>query len=385
MSIEGRRAKSGAMRYTARIKNGGRTVASRTFGRKGDAETWEREQYRALQLGDFIPPSQSNKPFAEVAAQFLESRRGQISPHSWRTDRDNLANIPTWFAARPVSSIGESEVLRHLTEQLGTKARSTVQRAKTTLSAVFAYAVREKLINRNPVREVRMPAGGTRVSEGVETFTEAELAETLKLQYRIKPQLATVTEFLSLTGLRWSELRALRVRDLRSVPVPAVRVSRAHSDGYAERGTKTGMARLVPLTNRALDIAKSRASGRKITDYLFTTTTGRQLSGNLFRGLVKWSETAPAGRTIHDLRHYAASSWLRAGIPVHQVSQWLGHANPNTTLKVYAHVLGESQDLAAIAQLNSVEQTLRRNIPAKWERISGPRDADEGVGRSPVM
>lgn len=39
----------------------------------------------------------------------------------------------------------------------------------------------------------------------------------------------------------------------------------------------------------------------------------------------------PSERTIHDLRHYAASTWLRAGIPVNQVSQWLGHANPNTT------------------------------------------------------
>lgn len=57
--------------------------------------------------------------------------------------------------------------------------------------------------------------------------------------------------------------------------------------------------------------------------------------------------TAP-GRTIHDLRHYAASQWLRAGIPVPQVATWLGHSNPNTTLKVYAHVLGEAQDMDAV-------------------------------------
>lgn len=378
MSIESRRAKSGAMRYTARIKHGGRTVASRTFGRKGDAETWEREQYRALQLGEFIPPSQSARPFAEVAGQFLESRRGQISPHSWRTDRDNLANIPPWFAARPVSSIGESEILKHLTEQLGIKARSTVQRAKTTLSAVFAYAVREKLIGRNPVREVRMPPGGTQVSQGIETFTEAELSYVLEQQYRINRQQAAVTEFLSLTGLRWSELRAMRVRDLQQIPVPAVRVSRAHSDGYAEKGTKTGSARLVPLTNRGWEIAASRASGRARTEYLFTSTAGRQLSGNLFRGLVKWSETVPPGRTIHDLRHYAASTWLRVGVPVHQVSQWLGHANPNTTLKVYAHVLGEAQDLSAIAHLNGIEEALPRNVAAEWDRIAGPDD-DPGI------
>jgi integrase len=354
MSVERRQTSSGAARYVARVKAGRQLVASKTFARKADAEAWEREQRRALAFGEFIPPSRSSLAFADVANQFLESRRGQISPHSWRTDRDNLAGVPTWFAARPMSSIGESEILSYLTGQLAVKARSTVQRARTTLSSVFAYAVREKMLTRNPVRDVRMPPGATRASVGVETFTDDELAHTLRLQYEIRPHLAAATEFLSLTGLRWSELRALRVRDFQNTPFPAVRISRAQSDGYAEKGTKTGKARVVPLTIRAHEIATSRANDRAEVDYLFTGETGRQLGGNLFRRFVKWSETAPPGRTIHDLRHFAASAWLRAGIPVNQVSQWLGHANPNTTLKVYAHVLGEAQDITAISRLNGM-------------------------------
>jgi len=355
MSVERRKTSTGAVRYVARIKSGRQLIASKTFDRKGDAETWEREQRRALSFGEFIPPTRSAMRFSELADQFLESRVGQISPHSWRTDRDNLSGIPSWFGSRPLASIGESEILAYLTEQLSFKARSTVQRARTTLSSVFAYAVREKMLVRNPVTGVRMPPGVGRRSDGVETFTEAELVETLHRQYEIRPQQAAVTEFLSLTGLRWSELRALRVRDLQQVPHPAIRVSRAHSDGYAEKGTKTGTARLVPLTKRSWEIAESRAIDRKPTEYLFTGETGLQLRGNLFRRFVQWNKTTPPSRTIHDLRHYAASSWLRAGIPVNQVSQWLGHANPNTTLKIYAHVLGEAQDVAAIARLDALE------------------------------
>lgn len=374
MSIEARRNKSGATRYTVRIKNGGRTVASRTFGRKSDAESWERDQYRALQFGEFIPPSQSSRPFSQVAEDFLESRRGQVGAHSWRTDRDHLKSIPAWFAARPISSIGESDVLKLLTEQLGTRARSTVQRAKTTLGTVFAYAVRERLINRSPMRDLRMPPGNSPTSQGIQTFTAAELARTLEQQRAIKPRLADVTEFLSLTGLRWSELRALRIGDVHEVPFHAVRISRAHSDGYTEKSTKTGKARIVPLTQRAWQIAEERIDGRRRTDYLFTSETGLQLSGGPFRKFVHWSDTVPPGRTIHDLRHYAASSWLRAGIPVHQVSQWLGHSNPNTTLRVYAHVLGESQDLAAIARLNRMEQQTRPSHIGNWDPVVGPED-----------
>ncbi len=357
MSVERRQTSNGAVRYVARVKSGRQLVASKTFDRKGDAEAWEREQRRALAFGQFIPPARSATRFSEVAERFLESRRGQISPHSWRTDRDNLASVPQWFSARPLSSIGESEILAYLTEQLSIKARSTVQRARTTLGSVFAWAVREKMLTRNPMSGVRMPAGESRKSEGIETFTQAELARTLVRQYEVRPHMADVTEFLSLTGIRWSEIRALRVRDLQQAPNHAIRVSRAHSDGYAEKGTKTGNARQVPLTRRAWEIASSRAADRKRTDYLFTGESGLQLGGGLFRRFVKWSETTPPGRTIHDLRHYAASNWLRAGIPVNQVSQWLGHANPNTTLKIYAHVLGEEQDVAAIARLDAMAES----------------------------
>lgn len=84
-------------------------------------------------------------------------------------------------------------------------------------------------------------------------------------------------------------------------------------------------------SRRAADIARARAAGRNPNDYLFVSTTGKQLSGSLFRGAVKWTQTA-SGHTIHDLRHYAAWTWLRAGTPVHQVAKWLGHANPATTL-----------------------------------------------------
>lgn len=216
--------------------------------------------------------------------------------------------------------------------------------------------MRERMMTRNPMRQVRMPSGAARPSEGHRTFTEQELAHTLEQQHQMHPGLARVTEFLSLTGLRWSEIRALRVGDVQQDPLPAIRVSRAHSEGYEEKGTKTGRIRIVPLTHRAEEIISVCAIGRDSEDYLFTSTSGRQLRSSPFRRAVAWSATTPRGRTIHDLRHYAASVWLRAGIPVNQVAKWLGHASPGYTLGTYAHVLGEAQDIAAIERLNIRER-----------------------------
>jgi len=54
--------------------------------------------------------------------------------------------------------------------------------------------------------------------------------------------------------------------------------------------------------------------------------------------------------TPHGLRHTAASLMLAAGVPLIVVSHQLGHANPNVTAQVYAHLLADSQlDEAAAA------------------------------------
>ena len=44
---------------------------------------------------------------------------------------------------------------------------------------------------------------------------------------------------------------------------------------------------------------------------------------------------------------------MRAGIPIHQVAEWLGD-DPRTVLKVYAHVLGERQTIDALRRLNEL-------------------------------
>jgi integrase len=55
------------------------------------------------------------------------------------------------------------------------------------------------------------------------------------------------------------------------------------------------------------------------------------------------------GVRLHDLRHFAATRMLVAGVPVRTVSGRLGHANAATTLGVCAHFVDASdRDAAAI-------------------------------------
>lgn len=51
---------------------------------------------------------------------------------------------------------------------------------------------------------------------------------------------------------------------------------------------------------------------------------------------------------LHDLRHFAATHLLAAGVPVQTVSQRLvGHTTPTTTLNAYSHYQRPSDQHAA--------------------------------------
>jgi integrase len=53
--------------------------------------------------------------------------------------------------------------------------------------------------------------------------------------------------------------------------------------------------------------------------------------------------------TFHSLRHTFASHQLANGVPVTQVSHWLGHANPQVTMTVYAHIVNaQAEEVASL-------------------------------------
>jgi len=53
--------------------------------------------------------------------------------------------------------------------------------------------------------------------------------------------------------------------------------------------------------------------------------------------------------TFHALRHTHASQLIDAGVDIVTISRRLGHASPNVTLAIYAHLFRKSDDKAAQA------------------------------------
>ncbi|MEV1244365.1 tyrosine-type recombinase/integrase [Nonomuraea sp. NPDC050022] len=49
-----------------------------------------------------------------------------------------------------------------------------------------------------------------------------------------------------------------------------------------------------------------------------------------------------ADTTFHDLRHTFASTALAEGVPISEVSKWLGHESITTTVDLYGHLIPEA-------------------------------------------
>jgi integrase len=129
-----------------------------------------------------------------------------------------------------------------------------------------------------------------------------------------------------------------------------------------EKETKTHAGRRIALDRDTLDVldAHNRHNEER------AQTIGTHLAGGAYvfsdapDGATPWRpnrvtlafvrlcrEAGIKDVRLHDLRHFAATQMLAGGIPVNTVAGRLGHANPATTLNVYAHFLESSDEVAA--------------------------------------
>lgn len=233
-----------------------------------------------------------------VGGGLLDERREGLAPHvrgSGVCGGDDLllllalAALPAAMLARPLASIQAGDIRDHLLAELrGGKKPSTVARSKTTLSALFTYAAEQGLLNQpHPVRSMKKipELSITEPSVGLSEIPTPERVPAMLRALRTRrSDVADVFEFMSLTGVRWGELRAIRVGWLVEVPLPQLAVERSHSDRYAEKAPKSWRGtRLVPLPRRAFDNFRTHASAKSPEDYLFTNQQGGQLSVGVVR------------------------------------------------------------------------------------------------------
>lgn len=346
--------------WRVKVKFRSVVVADQTFDRRGDAQRWELEQKRLLLNGDFVSPAAGRLTVGELADEYRDSRKGQVSVRAWESDESALrVHIVPAFGRLPVSSVSSVQVERILTDLAVSRSVRTAARVRTTLRGLFRYAVRTRRIRQSPAADVALPRPDSRTGKVLEVhpFPLDELLGVVEAQRVFGGRYAEITLVLALTGVRMGELRGLRVRDLVSVPYPGLTVKRSvpqsgRTGAVIERATtKSGRSRVVPLSDLVRPTILAWAAGKAPNDLLFSAPEGGYLHAQNWRRSVRWSSTG-LGRRPHDLRHTAASLWISAGVDIKTVSAWLGHSTAKLTLDTYGHLMGTDADRAAVDRVN---------------------------------
>ena len=268
-------------RWFAVLKSGRVYVAGRTFATRREAQAWLAREQTALAGG--IDPRAGRPSVRALLPVWLEERQHAVSAKTYKSDAALPRLVPTSLAALQVGSVTDREVSRALIGLVRRGlAESSVKRFRDSLSAFFAWAVRERMIAANPVTPTRVPKASAPRTE-MYPFSEAELERVHLRAAGRNRRLADLVLIDGWTGLRWSELRAMRVRNFIEVPLPMLVVERAEPEGVRVKTTKSDKSRRVPIADRVLPLIRACAEGRGPDDRLFVTESGHQLHATAFK------------------------------------------------------------------------------------------------------
>jgi integrase len=328
--------------------------------------------------------------FGMYAAEWLDSHNVELTTRARDLSLLRTHVLPQWSNA-PLSAIDHSAVQKWVTGLSVRLAPASVGECHRLFGAILKAAIRDRLIAVNPAAGVKLPKkrqhAGDRQTISREEFAD-RLLPALPIRHRALVALAGGT------GLRWGECIGLRWEsvDLSGGTVRVERVAVEVSGHVTPKPYPKSRAgrRTVPLPSMVGDLLKRHrdAYGTGPAGEVFTNEAGTPLRRTLFRariwrpalvraGLIgavtqeddKFRATWPTpagdesalfttttqavkavarhadgGLRFHDLRHSYASWLITSGVPVPDVQRVMGHERPTTTLAIYTHVQGGSQE-----------------------------------------
>ena len=235
----------------------------------------------------------------------------------------------------------------------------TVGNVHIVLHKLLADAVDDDLLVVNPADRAKRPRLGQMSGPELRFWEPAELA--CFLEHVRGTRLHALWQLAAMTGMRRGELLGLMWADIdfdrARIAVRRNLVSVAYK--LVETTPKNHQARVVDLDQGTVDVLLRHRESHELKratsgndggrDRVFTREDGSPLHPDFVSQSFERTIRAAGLRRIrlHDLRHTHATLALRAGVPTKIVSERLGHATPEFTMRMYQHALPGMQAEAA--------------------------------------
>lgn len=232
----------------------------------------------------------------------------------------------------------------------------TVVHYHAVIHKALEYAVKKKIIGRNPADDVDRPKA-EKFSAGF--YNSTEVAEMFTVVKGTKLEIPVL--FAAFYGLRRSEVVGLKWS---AIDFEKNTISITHTftscysngkrvevprDRTKNESSKRTLPLVEPVKKRLLELAKEQKENKRLCGECYCKDYEGYICVNEIGKIIKpdyISESFPKVleenglRRIrfHDLRHSCASLLVSNGVPMKQVQEWLGHSDFSTTANIYSHL-----------------------------------------------
>jgi len=222
----------------------------------------------------------------------------------------------------PLSRLEIERIIDSLAVKLSSE---TINNYVNVLRQVYQYAVELKVINENPVKDVkRLQEAPRKVPR---FFSEEEVKRLLEYS---NPFYKDLWLFFLYTGMRRNEARFLEWSD---IDFEQEVISVKNKESFT---TKSKRSRIIPIHPIVKNILTVR---RKESGLVFESPEGGIFSREVWRGvLLRVAKRANVKNvTLHTFRHTFASWLVMEGIDLPTIANLLGHSDIKTTM-IYSHL-----------------------------------------------
>lgn len=302
-----------------------------------------------------------NITFSDYIDIILRNKKREVSDTTYSAYCQRANHIKHFFKKVKVKEIDETLVEAFLDDLFITRhlQQRTVKDIKVFLGLVLEEATKEGLVSYNPSKNViinkNLAVEYSKEKNTDDEFFSYEEAQLFLFIAKDHPlyELFYVSLFFGLRreevlGLRWA---AINFKDktmrINHTVTKGTKINRSNS-------TKTESSnRLYPLTDEQIEmfinLRKKEDDSRRLfgkeyvdNDYIFKHIDGSlfypDYPTKAFGKLIKKHPELPQRITLHGLRSSCVSILIHQGLDVKSIQKWVGHADIDTTLRIYAKV-----------------------------------------------
>jgi integrase len=281
-----------------------------------------QDLYARVRLGQHpaadkkVSRSEARNTFGRLVSNYLESQKAELRDHSYTEVERYLDRYAKSLHVLPATTVDRKRIAELLDSIAKEHGAVSANRARGSLSALFAWAMRRGLHNVNPVvgTEQRKERSRDRV------LADAELA--IIWNALGSNDYGDIIRLLILTGQRAGEIGGLRRNEIdldeNLISLPAERTKNAHPHSIP---MSSPVRKILSARPRTRDYVFGRGGGNFSSWGKCKIRLNAQIADKLGRPLTDW--------VIHDLRRTFATGLQRLGVRLEVTEAILNHVGGN--------------------------------------------------------